>query len=57
MPGLIDETTPTEELPLPQLPGDGTLHVPPGEAGLRGALQRLRALEEEIQRPLDSNGA
>jgi hypothetical protein len=49
MPQLIDEPTPTEELALPQLPGDATLHVPPGEAGLRDALHRLRALEEAIR--------
>jgi hypothetical protein len=30
MPGLIDEPTPTEELPLPQLPGERRLPVPPG---------------------------
>jgi hypothetical protein len=45
----LDEPTPTEELTLPRLPGDGTLHVPPGEAGLRDALQRLEALEEAIR--------
>jgi hypothetical protein len=47
MAGLIEEPTPTEELPLPQLPGDATLHVPPGEAGLRDALQRLLDSEEK----------
>ena len=56
MPGPIDEPTPTEELPLPRLPGDGTLHVPPREAGLRDALQRLQALEEAIRRGPESNG-
>jgi hypothetical protein len=54
MPGLIDEPTPTEELPLPQLPGDAALHVPPGEAGLRDALQRLEAVEEAIRRHKDT---
>jgi hypothetical protein len=49
MPGRIDEPIPTEELPLPRLPGDGTLHVPPGEAGLRDALRRLQAVEETIR--------
>jgi hypothetical protein len=46
MPRLADEPTPTEELQLPHFPGDATLHVPPGEAGLRDALQRL---EEAIR--------
>ena len=45
----LEEPTPTEELTLPRLPGDGTLHVPPGEAGLRDALRRLEALEEAIR--------
>ena len=50
----LDEPTPTEELPLPLLPGlglpgDATLHVPPGEAGLRDALRRLEALEQAIR--------
>jgi hypothetical protein len=36
----------TEELQLPRLPDDATLHVPPGEAGLR----------EDEQRP-GSNGS
>jgi hypothetical protein len=45
----LEEPTPTEELILPRLPGDGTLHVPPGEAGLRDALRRLEALEEAIR--------
>jgi hypothetical protein len=49
MPRLADEPTPTEELQLPRFPGDATLHVPPGEAGLRDALQRLEALEEAIR--------
>ena len=48
MPHLADEPTPTEELQLPRFPGDAT-HVPPGEAGLRDALQRLEALEEAIR--------
>jgi hypothetical protein len=46
---MLDEPTPTEELRLPRLPGDATLHVPPGEAGFRDALQRLEALEEAIR--------
>jgi len=46
---LLDDPTPTEELPLPLLPGDATLHNPPGEAGLRHALQRLQELEEAIR--------
>jgi hypothetical protein len=46
---ILEEPTPTEELQLPRLPGDATLHVPPGEAGLRDALQRLEALEEAIR--------
>ena len=46
---MLDEPTPTEELILPRLPGDATLHVPPGEDGLRDALQRLEALEEAIR--------
>jgi len=49
MPQLADEPTPTEELQLPRIPGDASLHVPPGEAGLRDALQRLEALEEAIR--------
>ena len=49
MPHLADEPTPTEELQLPRFPGDAALHVPPGEAGLRDALQRLEALEEAIR--------
>ncbi len=49
MPQLADEPTPTEELQLPRIPGDATSHVPPGEAGLRDALQRLEALEEAIR--------
>jgi hypothetical protein len=49
MPRIADEPTPTEELRLPRFPGDATLHVPPGEAGLRDALQRLEALEEAIR--------
>lgn len=56
MPRLFDEPTPTEELPLPQLPGDGTQHVPPGEAGLRGALRRLQAVEEAIRLHKDTTG-
>jgi len=56
MPGLIDEPKPTEELPLPRLPGDGTLHVPPGEAGLRDALQRLQAVEEAIRLHKETTG-
>jgi hypothetical protein len=46
---ILEEPTPTEELQLPRLPGDTTLHAPPGEAGLRDALQRLEALEEAIR--------
>jgi hypothetical protein len=53
---LIDEPTPTEELPLPRLPGDETPHVPPGEAGLRDALRRLQAVEEAIRRHKDTTG-
>ena len=49
MPGIVDEPTPTEELPLPPR-GDGILHVPKGEAGLREALQRLEALKRAIRR-------
>ena len=50
---MLDERTPTEELPLPLLPGlglpgDPTLHVPPGEPGISDSLRRLRALEEAI---------
>lgn len=48
MPGL-EEPTPTQELRLPGLPGDPNLHVPPGETGLRDAIQRLEALEEAIR--------
>jgi hypothetical protein len=48
MPAL-EEPTPTEELTLPRLPADGTLHVPQGESGLRDVLQRLEALEEAIR--------
>jgi hypothetical protein len=46
---ILEEPTPTEELQLPRLPADARLHVPPGEAGLRDALQRLEALEEAIR--------
>jgi hypothetical protein len=49
MPNLIDEPTPTEELALPRLPDDPSLHMPPGEAGLRDAIQRLEALERAIR--------
>jgi hypothetical protein len=56
MPRLADEPTPTEELQLPHFGGDATLHVPPGEAGLRDALQRLEALEEAIRLHEEATG-
>jgi hypothetical protein len=49
MPSVIDEPTPTEELPLPQLPADQAIHVPQGEPGLRDALRKLEALEVAIR--------
>jgi hypothetical protein len=51
MPRIADEPTPTEELRLPRFPGDATLHVPPGEAGLRDALQRLRLGDHQFATP------
>jgi hypothetical protein len=47
MPRLIEDPTPTEELPLPLT--DATVRVPDGEAGLRAALLRLEALERAIR--------
>jgi uncharacterized protein involved in type VI secretion and phage assembly len=47
MPGLIEDPTPTEELPLPR--GDATVRIPDGEAGLRAARLRLEALERAIR--------
>ena len=47
MPEVAEQPPPTEELPLPEPPPDPSPHVPPGEAGLRDALQSLLAAEKE----------
>ena len=46
----LEDPTPTEELTLPHFPGEAAPRVPPGEAGLRDSLRRLRALEAAIRR-------
>ena len=49
MPKLIDEPTPTEELPLPRLPAEPSPDVSQGEPGMRAALRKLEELEEAIR--------